>query len=138
MYKYCVFIILFLIHINIFSQNIIDTTFIIHSYQDTIDINNSEILYIKLLIDTNKLINNQILDIENQKIYINIDTSIHLPFTYRCRLRYIKKKYLLLFYLLSTKIHCKARSYHLFMLLYLKCIQKKEEKYIQMVIYLVV
>lgn len=92
MYKYCVFIILFLIHINIFSQNIIDTTFIIHSYQDTIDINNSEILYIKLLIDTNKLINNQILDIENQKIYINIDTSIHLPFTYRCRLRYIKKK----------------------------------------------
>ena len=136
MYKYCVFIILFLIHINIFSQNIIDTTFIIHSYQDTIDINNSEILYIKLLIDTNKLINNQILDIENQKIYINIDTSILLPFTYRCRLRYIKKIYYSLSIIYKDTLQSEELSP--FMLLYLKFIQKKEEKYIQMVIYLVV
>jgi len=88
--RFALSLILLLITLNLFSQNTRDTLLIINNYSGQIDIYSPKYLYINILSESQDI--KQILDIENQKIKIELDSTIELPYEYNITLIYIERE----------------------------------------------
>ncbi|HOF07254.1 MAG TPA: hypothetical protein PKY44_04400, partial [Bacteroidales bacterium] len=90
MNKFAISLILLLITLNLFSQNTRDTLLIINNYSEQIDIYSPKYLYINILSESQDI--KPILDIENQKIKIELDSTIELPYEYKITMVYIVRE----------------------------------------------
>ncbi len=89
MNKTVIILILLLASFHLLSQNTIDTILILKNHSEHIDIYNPYRIYIKILSDTNNY--KQILEVEKQKIFIELDSIVELPYEYKITLIYIDR-----------------------------------------------
>jgi hypothetical protein len=87
--KTVIILILLLASFHLLSQNTIDTILILKNHSEHIDIYNPYRIYIKILSDTNNY--KQILEVEKQKIFIELDSIVELPYEYKITLIYIDR-----------------------------------------------
>ena len=112
MNRFAISLILLLITLNLFSQNTRDTLLIINNYSEQIDIYSPKYLYINILSESQDI--KQILDIENQKIKIELDSIIELPYEYKITMVYIvREQSIKLFNEISVDTAAKEPSQHM-------------------------